>query len=126
MRQVAAALVSLGLVLGAVAALVPVSISVPSWEDGSCGPPVVRTFADATVDDPNEQVLIDRCEAVADDRMVVAALAVVAGLLSGLLALLAAWRHEAVVRRRKASRRQERAAAAGAAAPSGAAPQVSP
>jgi hypothetical protein len=108
-RQLAAVLLSIGLLLAAAAALVPVSVSVPAWADGSCGPPAVRYFADASVDDDNEQALVDRCEDAARSRLVVAATMVVAGVLAGLLALMAAWRHEAVVRRRKAARRRQRA-----------------
>ncbi len=118
-RQLAAALVSLGLVLAAAAALVPVSIDVEPWEDGRCGPPAVRLYAHETVEDQNEQARIDRCEGAARTRMVVAGAMVIAGLIAGLLALMRAWRNEAAARRRRARARQERAARAREAARGG-------
>lgn len=52
-------------------------------EEGSCGPPLLRVIAQQESDDPNEQELIDLCEDQSADRLVVAGLLALGGVVVG-------------------------------------------
>lgn len=83
MRQLASVVGSLGLLLAAFLALDPVAVEVPH-ADGRCGPPLVRYAAQEHDGDPNAQVIIDRCEEVAADRLVLAGVSVAVGAVAFL------------------------------------------
>ncbi|HMJ75504.1 MAG TPA: hypothetical protein VK507_06000 [Iamia sp.] len=105
MRQLAGVVGSLGLLLAAFFALSPVTVDVPH-HDGRCGPPLVRYAAQEHDDDPNEQAVIDACEAKAEDQLVVAGIAAGVGTLGFVVLRLIAGRHAVVERRRRRARRQ--------------------
>jgi hypothetical protein len=107
-RQLAGVLGSIGLLVAAVVALVPISVEVPHGDD-RCGPPLVRYAAQEQSDDRNEQRVIERCEDVAAERLVLAGLAVGVGFVAFLALRLAARRHDAVQRRRRRERRRRAA-----------------
>lgn len=105
MRQLAGVVGSLGLILAAYLALTPVAVPVPHG-DGRCGLAVVRYAAQEHDDDANTQAIIDRCEDVAADRLVLAGISAGVGTVGFLALRLVARRHDVVERRRRAARRQ--------------------
>jgi hypothetical protein len=108
MRQLAGVVGSLGLILAASLALTPVSVPVPHG-DGRCGLTVVRYAAQEHDDDPNAQAIIDRCEEVAADRLVLAGISTGVGVVGFLVLRLVARRHDVVERRRRTARRRRAA-----------------
>jgi hypothetical protein len=105
-KQLAGVVASIGLILAALIALSPVTVEVPPGGDGRCGPPLVRVAAQQSVDDPNEQAVIDRCEDKAGGRLVLSAVPVGVGVLGFLGLRIAAGRREVLAARRKRADRQ--------------------
>ncbi len=85
----------LGLAIGFLYAMIPVSVEVFGAEnDASCGPPLLRVISQQEDPDPNGQRLIDLCEDVSADRLPYAALAVGLGVVVGGGLLVVASRRE--------------------------------
>ena len=85
----------LGLVVGFLYAMIPVSVEVFGAEEpASCGPPILRVISQQEDSDPNGQRLIDLCEDVSADRLPPAGLAVLLGVVVGGGLLVAAGRRD--------------------------------
>lgn len=105
MKQWASTVASIGLLAAAVIAMLPTAVPVNAG-DGDCGPSLVRVVAQESVEDPNRQDVIDRCETRATLVVTIATLVLAIGLLSGLAIRGADRRRDAEARAERDRRRR--------------------
>lgn len=108
MKTAGTIILALGLIIGALIAMVPTSVTI-FGEEGTCGSPLLRVISQQESSDPNEQRLIDLCEDQSSDRLIPAGLVALAGVVIGGGLILAGSR----------TRTGPSAASASAASPSG-------